>query len=122
MPLTLDNAGALVSGVKPKEDVVEMKTVRVLRSFFNHEGKVVEKDSIVILPKYFADQVVASNKAKIVADVKPIAEKMPEIVTPKPSEVSEVDSRNESKEESKQEEKQKEDMKASKKNRSSIIS
>lgn len=70
MALTLKNAGALVPGVKPEEDTVVTKTVRVIRSFFSHEGKLLEKDSIVTLPRVIANQAIAANKAVVVVEEK----------------------------------------------------
>jgi len=81
-PLTLENAGALVPGgvtqaaidkenklmqqAKPAQQPTTQK-VRVLRSFY-YQGKAVEKNETVTLPRIFAAEMKAANKVAFVAD------------------------------------------------------
>ena len=82
MPLTLENAGALVpGGVSPRaieeeqkimqavQQATQPKTLRVkvLRSFY-YQGKPVEKDAIVELPRVFAMEMRDARKALVVVE------------------------------------------------------
>lgn len=68
MPLTIENAGALVPGViTEKEGNVETKRVKVLRGFY--DGKTVLKPGdIVILPAILARQAKDGNKVEYLPD------------------------------------------------------
>jgi hypothetical protein len=87
MPLTLENAGALVSGgVSPraiKQEKTDMKAqqtiaqpqtvkVKVVRPFY-YQGKAVAKDAIVELPRVFALEKRDAKKALVVEEEKPAA-------------------------------------------------
>lgn len=63
--LTIENAGALIPGKITKEDFMETRTVRALRGFY-FDRKVVKLGTIIKLPKIFAIEVCASNKAEMV--------------------------------------------------------
>lgn len=76
MPLTSENACALVGGAVPSKET-DMKAqqpatqpatvrVRVLRAFQDHRGKVLDKESETDLPRLFALEMQAANKAKII--------------------------------------------------------
>lgn len=87
MPLTLENAGALVpGGASPRaieQEKNEMKAqqtpappatlkVKVVRAFY-YQGKAVEKDAIVELPRVFALEMRDARKALVVEEEKPAA-------------------------------------------------
>jgi hypothetical protein len=57
----------LVAGSFQPETQMDTKKVRVLRPFY-YRGQVLEKDSVVDLPKVFAAEVCASRKGEAVAD------------------------------------------------------
>lgn len=95
-PLTLENAAALVPGggaqANKENDMQQQKAaqqnqmqeVRVLRAFY-YQGKPIEKDSVVKLPKLFAVEMRAANKVEFVepapaapAPAPKAAEKAPE--------------------------------------------
>jgi hypothetical protein len=69
MPLTIENAGALVPGVKinQKEEFMNMVQVKVLKSFYFAE-KPLEKDSIVTLPEIVAKQAIYGKRAELYAE------------------------------------------------------
>lgn len=52
-------------------------TVRVLRAFQDHERKVRAKDETVVLPRLFALEMKAANKAEIVEERAPAAPPAP---------------------------------------------
>lgn len=69
-PLTLENSSALVGGGnsrtgKKEENMQQLqtKTVRVLRNFY-YQAKAIEKGTVVTLPKVFAIEMIAANKAE----------------------------------------------------------
>jgi len=65
-PLTLENAGALVPGKKPEENMqpvpAEAKII-VTRPFY-HKMEIQEKGKIITLPIRLAQEMVSSNKAE----------------------------------------------------------
>jgi hypothetical protein len=80
-PLTLENAAALVPGGVTADDIAkEQRTmqqkpalpqtlkVRVLRAFTDHKRQVLAKDSTAELPRVFALEMAAANKAEILKD------------------------------------------------------
>ena len=76
MVLTLDNAGALVPGVKAKEESMEMKTVKVLRGFFDGKNSLKPGD-IVSLPIGLAAQAKDARKVEFLPEEpKPAEAKM----------------------------------------------
>jgi len=96
MVLTLDNAGALVPGVKIKEESVETKMVKVLRGFFDGKNSL-KPGEIVALPIGLAMQAKDARKVEFMPEEsKPpkveslkIQEKIiaPEVKSEKPEEV-----------------------------------
>jgi hypothetical protein len=71
MVLTLDNAGALVPGVKIKEASVEMQKVKILRTFVGlpPDTKI---GSIVMISKLLAVQAKDAHKVEFIpSDAKP---------------------------------------------------
>lgn len=94
-PLTLENASALVPGGgarKTKENDMQVQKpgaqpanvkVKILRAFY-YQGKPLAKDEIVTIPRLFALEMAAANKAEIInpepAPREP--EKAPEPVKP----------------------------------------
>lgn len=80
MPLTLENAGALVPGgpspraieeekkaMQAQQTPAQPKTlkVKVVRSFY-YQGKPIEKDAIVELPRVFAMEMRDAKKATVI--------------------------------------------------------
>ena len=64
MVLTLENAGALVAGKKQtKEEIMEFVTVVAKRGFY-WERKLVKPGEKIRVPKIFAIEACASNKAE----------------------------------------------------------
>jgi hypothetical protein len=87
-PLTLENASALVPGgvtaaaiekerkamqAQAKAAPPQTLKVRVLRAFQDHERKVRQKDETVELPRLFALEMKAANKAEIIPEPAPAA-------------------------------------------------
>jgi len=70
MPLLAAGSPLVAGGVFP-EGTMEMKTVRVVRAFY-YQGKSLAVDTVVDLPKLFAAEMCAANKA--VAHVRPAPE------------------------------------------------
>jgi len=67
MVLTLDNAGALVPGVKIKEESVETKMVKVLRGFFDGKNSL-KPGEIVALPIGLAMQAKDARKVEFMPE------------------------------------------------------
>ena len=98
MPLTLENAGALVPGGVPPRAIEEEKKmqaqqtqaqpktlrVKVLRPFY-YQGKPVEKDAIVELPRVFAMEMRDARKALVVEVADAQAEPEAPAATKKPA-------------------------------------
>lgn len=89
MPLTLENAAALVPGgpspraiqeerkdmqqTQPRAQQPQTLKVKVLRAFY-YQGKAVDVNSTVALPRVFALEMAAANKAALVTEAeKPAA-------------------------------------------------
>lgn len=73
-PLTIENASALVGGISPAEKSMQAPKqaaapttlrVRVLRSFQDHQRKVLKAGEIAELPRIFALEMQAANKAQL---------------------------------------------------------
>ena len=84
-PLTLESASALVPGgvtasdlakekklmqAQPQQQQPKTLNVRVLRPFY-FEGKPTKVDQTITLPRVFALEMKAANKAEIIADESP---------------------------------------------------
>jgi hypothetical protein len=67
MALTLESAGALVSGTKSPEVVMATKTIKVLRKFYIN-GVIQEIGKKITVSETEAAGYVGSNKAEIVPD------------------------------------------------------
>jgi len=67
-PLTIENTAALVSGAASKEAVMQEIKVKILRAFIDHQKKVVRVGDTVTLPKIFALEMIAANKAERVEE------------------------------------------------------
>jgi hypothetical protein len=63
MVLTIENAGALVSGLKLKEGIVEAKRVKILRGFYDGK-KSLQPGEIVNLPANLAYQAREAHKVE----------------------------------------------------------
>jgi len=70
MALTLESAGALVSGTKISEVIMETKTIKVLRKFYI-SGVVQEIGKIITVSEAEARGYVGVNKAEIIPDPLP---------------------------------------------------
>lgn len=70
MPLTIENAGALVPGVKLKEDSVATIKVKVLRGFYDGKNSL-KPGEIVNLPANLAYQARESHKVEFMPEDPP---------------------------------------------------
>jgi hypothetical protein len=93
MALSVENAGAfLVPGralsTEETMQALQTKKVRVLRAFTDHTKKVVKVGDTVELPKVFALEMIAANKAAPVEEPAPVAKE------PEPKKSSDKEARN----------------------------
>jgi hypothetical protein len=79
MPLTIENAGALVPGVILKEGKVETQKVKVLRGFY--DGKTVLKPGDILnLPELLARQAKDGGKVEfLLNDPPPVKVEPPKV-------------------------------------------
>jgi hypothetical protein len=73
MVLTLESAGALVSGTKPSEVIMATKTIKVLRKFYR-DGVIQEIGKILTVSETEAISYVGTNKAAIIPEPLPDVE------------------------------------------------
>ena len=86
MALTLETAGALVSGSKSTEVVMDnAKTIRVIRAFY-HNRVVMKVGEIFTVPEGQAKMYVNSNKAEFVAETPKVEPKKVEAPAPEKKE------------------------------------
>lgn len=98
MPLTLDNAGALIygnmgSGAQPKKQEEIMTTgkqqIKVKRSFY-YNNIPVKTGEIIEVPSAFAREMIASDKAKEFTPPPPAADSAPALSAPGKEESSKI--------------------------------
>lgn len=74
MVLSVDSSGAFlvagraVSSEEEKMKELQMKKVRVLRAFYDHNRKPTKTGDIVEIPKWLAVEVRAANKAEYIEE------------------------------------------------------
>lgn len=79
MALTLETAGALVSGGSLKKEkgvIMETTRIKALRPFY-YQGVVLNKGQEIEVGKIFAIDMVTANKAEIVIPIPTIPSKVP---------------------------------------------
>lgn len=97
-PLTLESASALVVGGVSAKDIAKEHShmqpqkpqpttikVQALRNFQNHERKICEKGGVHTLPRIFALEMIAANKAKKLDDDAPQQSSSAAEIEPKPA-------------------------------------
>lgn len=69
MPLTVENAGALVGGIHAQGDAMKPVLVRFeVAAAFYFGGEVQEVGAVVELPKLFAQEMQSANRGKVLPD------------------------------------------------------
>lgn len=93
-PLTIENASALIGGggvhtretnMAQKPTLPQTLDVEVVRSFMNIDRKPTKVGETVTLPRVFALEMIAANKAKLVAKDEAVIESPKPATAEKPS-------------------------------------